>query len=147
MVTTWLKYICDNCSKENWLNGDIEKLKKDRTIIFCCNCGYVRGPADRSEPADEKSSWLKCIPYAGFERKRTRGPIGPSETMTAETHWGTADGSGPAQSLSRAEYMVKYGIDPWTDWCSRNPDKKICQDNGQGRSFKDRCKSSQKPME
>jgi hypothetical protein len=62
--------------------------------------------------------------------------------MTEETLCGTADASGPMEGLPRAAYMEKYGIDPWTDWCSRFPDKKICQDNGMGRSYKDRCKQN-----
>jgi hypothetical protein len=39
--------------------------------------------------------------------------------------------------------MEKYGFDPWTDWCKRFPDKKICKDNGEGKSFQERCKESE----
>ena len=145
MAEAWLKFQCSNCNKENWINEDPDKLIKERALIYCCNCGHVYGHADSSNRIDNRSSWLVCLPFEGFERKHTRGPVGPGETMTGETRWGTADGSGPVQGLPRDAYMEKYGIDAWTSWCSRFPDKKICQDNGFGVSYKDRCKA--KPPE
>ncbi len=144
MAKTWLKFECDNCKKENWIKEDPGKLTKERALIYCCECGHVKGHADREDRINNESSWLVCLPFEGFERKLTRGPVGPGEVMTAETRWGTADASGPTQGLSRAAYMEKYGVDPWTDWCSRFPNKKICQNNGEGRSYKDRCQSNEK---
>jgi hypothetical protein len=142
MSKKWLKFDCGNCNKENWINEDVNELKRGEYIVYCCNCGYVKGQADRAEDIDNETSWLFCLPFTGFEGKLTRGPVGPGEIMTAQTRWGVGDQSG--QGLTRTQYMKEVGIDPWTDWCSRFPDKKICQNDGSGRSYKDRCKSRDK---
>jgi hypothetical protein len=146
MSKKWLKFECENCNKENWLHEDIDELRRGEFIVYCCNCGYVKGQADHvGDSIDNESAWLFCLPFTGFERKLTRGPVGPGEMMTAETRWGVGDQSG--QGLTRTEYMKERGFDPWTDWCSRFPNKKICQNDGRGRSFADRCKSRERPKQ
>lgn len=145
MAKKWLKFECENCNKENWINEDIVALKKGEYIVYCCDCGYVKGQADYAKDIDEGSAWLFCLPFTGFERKLTRGPVGPGEKMTAETRWGAGDQSG--QGVTRTQYMKDHGWDPWTQWCSRFPDKKICQDDGSGRSYANRCKGREKPKQ
>jgi hypothetical protein len=132
-----MKFVCEDCNKENWLFEDFDELKANQAIIFCSVCGYVRGPPEKTRPFDDKSCWLDCIPFHGIERKRTTGVI---TGVGKETLW-SADVGGT--NLTRVEYMEKYGIDPWTDWCFHHPDNPISQDNGFGRSYKDILKASQ----
>lgn len=143
MSKKWLKFDCENCRKENWIHEDIDELKRGETIVYCSYCGFVKGQADHANDIDKETSWLECIRFMGSERKLTRGPVGPGELMTAQTLWGIGDQSGPG--INRTQYMTEKGFDPWTDWCSRFPDKKICQNDGSGRSYADRLKSREKP--
>jgi len=141
MAKKWLKFDCENCHKENWIHEDVESLKQGEIIVYCCDCGYVYGQADSAKDINKEKAWLICLPFTGFERKRCRGLVGPDRPMTAETRWSAGDQSG--QGVTRTQYMKDYGFDPWTTWCElkHNLDKKICQDDGLGRSYRNRCKS------
>jgi hypothetical protein len=147
MAKKWLKFDCINCKKPNWLYEDINIIATQKSIACCIYCGFVKGYAEKEERIDAGTSWLKCIELTGIALKHTRGPVSPDGDNTAQTRWGTSDASGPKEGLDRVSYMLKYGFDPWFDFCSRenNSDKKICQNDGFGRSFKDRLKTSVKP--
>jgi hypothetical protein len=148
MAMKWLKFKCENCNEENWMHEDINTIIKQRSIAYCFKCGFVKGQPSKERYIDAQSSWLECIKLNSIAVKQTRGPVTPGDTMTSETRWGTADGTG-GEGLSRVEYMKTYNYDAWTQWCSRgeNADKKICQNDGFGRSYKDRYKMSKRPVE
>lgn len=149
MVKRWLKFECKNCNKTNWINEDIDRLVAEKSIAYCIYCGFVKGYAEKEERIDSGTSWLKCLPLTGIALKHTRGPVSPDNDNTAQTRWGTSDASGPREGMDRVSYMEKFGFDPWSDFCSipRNSDKKICQNDGFGRSYKDRLAASAGPKE
>jgi hypothetical protein len=105
MPKTWMKFACEDCGEENWLNEDFNMLKEKGALIYCSECGFVRGPVERIEHDDDDASTLHCISYdKTMKRIHTTGPLG--------TRWGTPDGG----SLDRMEFMKRCGFDPWTDW-------------------------------
>jgi hypothetical protein len=149
MAKKWLKFECKNCNKPNWLYEDVNKIIAEKSIASCIYCGFVKGYAEKEDHINAGTSWLVCLPLTGIALKHTRGPVSPDNENTAQTRWGTSDASGPKEGLDRASYMLKYGFDPWIDFCSQanNSNKQICQNDGFGRSYKNRLKSCAGPQE
>jgi hypothetical protein len=137
-----MKFTCDNCNKENWICEEPSTFgnKNVPVIVYCCECGYVKGFADRVEQDDKAESCCICLPFEGEERKQTRGP----KTVAGKTKWGQATGG---KDLDKDEYMAKYGRNPFHDWCERHPNDPICKNDGTGVSYKERCKNRGRPID
>jgi hypothetical protein len=136
LAKTRMYFDC-SCGKKNWFNLDPSIFQKKEVILWCCRCGKVQGRANKEIKEDNNTSCCQCIPYNGLASGQTVGPAGQQDLLDPnEQLWGEARGQkGGKEGISRADYMKKYNVDPWTQWCRKNPDKPLC-----GANFRDRCK-------
>lgn len=126
-------FICANssCKKQNWVNLDLSLVGKQRILLYCCKCGKVNEPTKVED--EEGDNWLPCIIFGGIEKDDV---LGYTASRTGATEWTDVDG----KHLTREEFALQHGVDPWTIFCS-NPDKqndKICQ------GWDTRCKGTKK---
>ena len=136
MAKKWMKFDCRNqgCGLENWIFEDPESFSREKIILSCCECGAVLGWVKSVEEDDNGQSCCTCIKFNGTE-KGTNGPHGACP-MDDSTLWATFDG----KMLSRNDFMLKFGKDPWVDWCKKHPDSPFCE------GFKERCKNRKAPV-
>jgi len=125
-------YFDCTCSKRNWLDLDPSQFQKQEIILYCCDCGRTFGRAKKEAIGDGGSACCECIPYQGTGAGITTGPVkGPGKKLTEDTRWGEPSGTeGNKEGITRAEFMKKYCVDPWTQWCGMkdNAKKSICED-------------------
>jgi len=137
MAKMWAKFDCENCNFENWLEVDPQELSSGNLILYCCQCGFVKGHANGTTQDDNGISCCTCVPWDGFERKETNGPIGPGKITDDSTLWGTGDKNrkeGMTGGLKRVDFMAEYGWDPLTTWCLSMPHARA-----QWKDFDTRC--------
>jgi hypothetical protein len=123
-------YFNCSCGKKNWLNLDPDNFKKQEIILYCCECGKYFGQADKEVAGDGGAACCECIPYEGFAKGQTNGPLNPTEKLSEDTLWSEASGTkGNKEGITRAEFLKKYGRDPWIQWCGikGNENKAICE--------------------
>lgn len=123
------KWDCKSCRHENWVSYSPDEL--EGKIYACCNCGKVHGNFKiiKKEIKDK----LDCIPYKGIGSTSTRGPV--TDAQTGETFWGDPQGN---KNLTREQFAVNFGWDPWTIWCKlpKNQNNPVCA------GFANRCKKT-----
>jgi len=95
--------------------------------MYCCNCGLVHYIQFTKRGTNQ--GWLPCTPYEGPAMQE---PTGYMSADGDRVHWFDRDN----KSLTREQFALEHGVDPWTVYCSRpeNRNKTIC------KGFENRCK-------
>jgi hypothetical protein len=119
-------WVCNNCQQSNWVSYIPEELNSK--IYACCNCGKVHCGFKISDK--KRRGWLECIAFKGLGSTLPAGHTVNGET--GEVHWNDPNNG---SILTKEEFALKYGWDPWTIWCRlpRNRDDPIC------KGYDDRC--------
>lgn len=115
MTNKYVSWMCDNCRSRNKVSlGDVSKGDRMNPVpIRCPICGVGTAP---KYPIIVSSGWLDCMRLTGIA---ARIPLGPPSANGVVA----GDASGP---YSIQDYIVKFNVDPWINWCYRHPDTKGC---------------------
>lgn len=118
MTNKYAYVACDNCNfVKNWVSvEEVSKGTRRRPVpILCQRCGVGTSPVMPIEVSDD---YLRCLPLKGVA---ARIPLG------APTANGVVagDGSGP---YPVDEYIRRFVVDPWKNWCFRHPESKACEE-------------------
>jgi hypothetical protein len=122
---------CCICGQENTVNMIADLIGIKRLGAWCCNCGIVNEFSGKiqlgdqlPEKNDKDDDALICIPF----KSENRHVMGLSK-IGEITKWIDDHGN----LLTREEFAVIYGIDPFYLHCMQRPKDLLCKE------FENRC--------